>query len=537
MACRRAVCTWRSRLRLLAILAVAWLATFSQTARAQARDDLTQEDHEGLAALSQANSANADVLRRAQLAFARASWAEAAELYGSLPDSDEASRLPLRRRCQALTALGRREEALATGQRLLRLVVPNAADLQATVGALMLGDGRPSDADLMAAQQMARRAEGIDPEGVWGHAARCAIAERLGDRAALAACGARLRQLAPEHFLAKRFGDAARSEPSRALQLFLLAALGLGTLLTLAHALMARRRVATGAMLAALVMACPLPAFAQAFGIVEEPATGAPYSGPPSEQQHAAESEVLAFKEEAKRLQELTDKIASAEAAILERHDWQAGVGLYIEVVELAPYCGKCWRRLCEGFGYLAEPVEGAHACRQAIASPDNNAWDRAMLVHHLLSGKSEAQPEVRAEARRNAEEAVTLAPGERWGYDARCQLALRENDLARLGACAKKLAELAPDDRKSLSLSFVVALGERRFDAAEALIDRGAKEGLDRASVQVMREQLRAKAPGLWRMLPGLVAVLLAVAAFIVLRLLSKLRTRKTNLAAGEPV
>ncbi len=515
------------------MLAVAWVATFSQTARAHAQDDLTQEDHEGLAALSEADSGNADVLRRAQLAFARASWAEAAELYGSLPESDEGSRLPLRRRCQALTALGRREEALATCQRLLRLVVPNAADLQATVGALMLGDGRPTDEDLMAAQQMARRAEGIDPDGVWGHAARCAIAERVGDRAAAAACGARLRQLAPEHFLAKRFGDAARSEPSRALQLFLLAALGLGTLLTLAHALVTRRRVATGAMLAAaLVMACPLPAFAQAFGIVEEPATGPLYSGPPSEQQHAAESEVLAFKEEAKRLQELTDKIASAEAAILERQDWQAGVSTYVEVVTLAPYCGKCWRRLCEGFGYLSEPVEGAHACRQAIASPDNNAWDRAMLVHHLLSGKSEAQPEVRAEARRYADEAVTMAPGERWGYDARCQLALRESDLPRLGACAKKLTELAPDDRKSLSLSFVVALGEQRFDAAEALIDRGEKGGLDAASVRAMRDELRARHKGLGRMLPGLIAVLLAVAAFIALRLLSNLRTRKTNLA-----
>lgn len=523
------------RLQILFVMVLTLAST--RLARADGVDPLTQEDHECVAALREAGSQHVTNLELANAAFSRAQWGEAARLYALLPsDSEEMSRLPLRRRCQALAELGQREEALSVCRELLRLVIPNAADLQANVAALMLGSGRPSDEDLQASRQMARRADGIDPDSVWSLGARCAIAQRVDDRSALADCSARLKALAPDHWLTQRFAPASGGA-ARLGKLALFGLLLLGLLLTLGHRLYSRRRTLTAAVVAsAFAVLWSGPASAQAFGIVTEPATEPNSSGSTTPEEQEANPEALAFAEEAKLLQELTDKITAAESFIIEKQDWAAAVSAYVEIVTQAPHCGKCWRRLCEGFSYVADPVQGAHACRQTIASPDNNAWDRAMLVHHLLSGKSEAQPDVRAEAKRSAEEAVSMAPGERWGYDARCEIALRENNLANLKACAKKLDELAHDDRKTLSLLFASALAEQRLSDAEALIARGEKEGLDAASVRVMRDKLLSKSPlsaRLRRALPSaLLAMLLTAGLIAGIRFLLAARSRKAALS-----
>jgi hypothetical protein len=491
-------------MKLLLLLALALLGfTASESAWAGGRlapDPLTQEDHESLAALKQQPS-NLKPLADADHAFDEQRWEAAAALYAALPvDDEDAARYPLRRRCQALTELGRRADALSACKQLLNRVLPNAADLQAQLQALMLGTGRPSDADLQQATVLLGRVEGMDPDSVWAEAARCAVAERIGDRSTLALCSAALARLAPDGRLTQRFAPAVRASfTARWLKVGLLGALLLAALLTLAHSLATRRKGVVVASACLLLGAWARPAAAQDSAATQESNVAAEHSTadastPPAS--GSSEDGVKAIDDEMAQVQVIIDKITAAEALITEKNDWQSAVAKYNEVVATVPYMVKAWRRLCEGYSYLGMPTEGAHSCRQVLASKEANAWDRAMLVHHLLSGPDRAKPEVLAEARALSADAIATSPNERWGYDAQCELALRTNDLPALEACSKQLDRLAPDDRKTVAVLFSVALAEKRFADAERLIERSRAGGMDEPSLERMRATLRQRQP-----------------------------------------
>jgi hypothetical protein len=155
------------------------------------------------------------------------------------------------------------------------------------------------------------------------------------------------------------------------------------------------------------------------------------------------------------------------------------------------------------------------------------------MLVHYLLVGKAGKTPAARDEARRLAEEAVAAAPGERWGYDARCEIAVATEDLKTLAGCTQKLRELAPDDRKTAYLGWWLALREGRYDDAEKVVDQAVTDGLDAASAANMRREIDTKRPLLSRVarhLPlGLGAgALAALVVLVVPRVARSLRSRQ---------
>ncbi|MDF3068223.1 MAG: hypothetical protein K0R38_3824 [Polyangiaceae bacterium] len=470
-------------------------------------------------------------LRQADAAFERGRWAEAAALYHALPtDDEEAARYPMRRRCQALTEQGSRSEALSACQALVQRVVPEAADLQSLVAALMLGSGRPSDSDLRQATQLMQKVEGAEPGSVWSEAARCNIAQRVGDHAALGACSARLAQLAPNSRLAKPYAQLAQGEQrGRWLKLGVLSLFGLALLSTLLHRILNGRRAAVVAS-AALALACWAPT-AQAQDT--PPANPADNAASSSESQ-APQDVAGEINRDLELLQELSEEIAAAEE-LIKKNEWKEAVNKLVDVVTKAPYFVKGWRRLCEGYGYLGVPVEGAHACRQVLASPENNAWDRAMLVHHLLSGPDGTAAEVRAEAKQLADAAVALAPQERWGYDAQCELALLVDDLRTMQSCTQQLDRLVPDDRKTVALVFSLALREKRFSDAENVIERARAGGMDAPSLERMQRMVDSQRPflsRLWRAAPLGVGVGVGVGVLVLL--IRFLLSRRSRTARG---
>ncbi|RYZ06964.1 MAG: hypothetical protein EOO73_14345 [Myxococcales bacterium] len=490
----------------LLALAVTSLSLPAAAARSATSEPPIPSDYESRSAIG-SNPAHAAILEKADAAFAEGRWAQAASLFGSLPTEDEeAAHYPMRRRCQALTEQGLRAEAVDACNSLLRRVVPDAADLQAAVAALMLGSGRPSDADLKQATLLMQRVEGLDPGSVWSEAARCNVAERISDRAALAGCSAQLAQLAPGSRLARPFTEVAEgAQRRRFLKLGLLGAFALALLGTLLHRVFSGRRAAAMISAAFALLCFQVPAHAQAAApgaAAPDAAPVPPASGSMSEDPQDVAS---AINRDMELVQKLAEHVSQAEE-LVKKNDWAGAVNEFVEVVTQAPYFVKGWRRLCEGYAYLGVPVEGAHACRQVLESPDSNAWDRAMLVHHLLSGPEGKKTEVRAEAKQLADAAVALAPGERWGYDAQCELALLVDDFVTLKSCSEHLDRLAPDDRKTVALAFSVALREKRLSDAEAIIERASAGGMDAASVERMRQMVAAQRPLLarvWRAAP----------------------------------
>ncbi|HVY31351.1 MAG TPA: hypothetical protein VHB79_32585 [Polyangiaceae bacterium] len=514
--------------------------------RPSAGEPATTSDVESLAAIG-SNPEQLATVRRADAAFAEGRWAEAAALFGALPTTDEdAARYPMRRRCQALTEQNLRDDAVKACYALLKRVVPEAADLQAVVAALMLGSGRPADGDLEQATLLLRRIEGLDPDSVWFEAARCNIAQRVGDRAALATCSARLAQLAPDSRLSRPFLQVAeRSERGRWLKLGLLGLLGLGLLVTLLHRVLAGRRAATVASAALLTLCVSASASAQDATPPSAPNPVAESSSPA--QPDAAESDskaedsedtATAINRDMQLLETLVLEVNGAEE-LIKKDDWRGAIGKYVDVIKTAPYFVKGWRRLCEGYAYVNSPVEGAHACRQVLASKESNAWDRAMLVHHLLSGPDGKKPATRAEAKDLANAAVAMSPTERWGYDAQCELALLSDDFKTLKSCSEQLNRLAPDDRKTVALLFSAALHEKRLADAEKIIERAGAAGMDKPSLEHMSSLLDARRPALvrlWRSLPVLLGFGALAAVLVLLgRFLLNLRGRARNVSESH--
>lgn len=524
-------------MRGLIFLLTLLITQFPGSAWAQRRHQLTPEDHEERATLQAAAPELFQQLEHADRNFARGDYAAAEREYASIIEaSPEPIGYPRRRRCQALTELGQREAAITACRDLLNTVVPSAADWEATVAALMLGEGKPSDNDLADARRFVARAEGADPESVWAAASRCAVARRLHDRAALSECAEQLARLAPDDALTRQF-TAAQPAWHAALPWLkrgLLAALALAVTLTLLHRALGRR-VAAPALALAFVLVSN-PSSAQDFGIVEESANDS-CVGPPTAEDQTAADETDAFRDEMKLVQGILDKVKAAEQHI-ETGDWKSAVAGYNEVVTTIPYFVKGWRRLCEGYSSLGMPVEGAHACRQVLASKEAGAWDRAMLVHHLLTGPDAGKPATLSESKNLAAEAIAQAPAERWGYDAQCEVALKTEDTAALHRCTQKLDELAPDDRKTLSLLWSLALKEQRLNDAELLIERAQRSGMDEPTLTRMRQTLQARSSVGRRLMTsapwGLVAAALGTALFVSARRYSSRRRAAVPPAAS---
>ncbi|MFZ5893505.1 MAG: hypothetical protein ACOY0T_20760 [Myxococcota bacterium] len=488
----------RLLLGLQVVLAAALVTSVSLAAPVEPRtpDDL----EELMTAIPETPGLEAE-LQRADKAFEARNWQTALDLYrraAELTKNEVA--YPLRRQCEALTELGRRDEAMRACKGMQNAKVSDAADLSAVVGALTLGQGSLSPSELEIAKLLVRRIENMEPDSVFARAAQCDVARRVGDTSALSACSRQLLQIAPEHRLTRRFQQVASEQgKGRMLQLFALALLAVAILATLAHRFLRGRRGTRAAAVAAAacLIAAPSIVHAQAVGIVEEPVDpNAPvYSGPPTKADLERDAELGAFKDEMKMLDELMGKINKAEEHIT-KNEWSKAVTLYNEVITTVPYFVKGWRRLCEGYVFLNMPEEGAHSCRQVLESKEATALDRAMLVHYLMSGPKRKDEASRQEAKRVAEEAVQLAPTERWGYDAKCEIAMVESDRTELANCSKKLQELAPDDRKTLAFNWTLAMMDKRFDDAQRLIEQAQQRGLDAVTAKRMQKELEAHLP-----------------------------------------
>src|SRR6185312_14484343 len=115
------------------------------------------------------------------------------------------SPLLVRRKCQALAALGRRDEAIDACTDAMKRSVNNGLVLRATAASLMSGKDAPSSTQVGYAMLHAERLRKIMQNEPWSAAAECDVAAKLGDMEMLNQCVARLRELAPDHYETKRY--------------------------------------------------------------------------------------------------------------------------------------------------------------------------------------------------------------------------------------------------------------------------------------------------------------------------------------------
>ena len=519
--------------RLVPVLAACSVLLGAGAARAELRRHTL--DDQSLAELEVASpdaaKRFAEGERLLALANLKGAEAEFAAVRALVPKNGMAAR----RHAQVLAELGCKAEAIAACQRAL-LQNHNPIDGHACIAPLLVGSGPPTVDEMVEAIELADFAKLLTKQP-FGDAASCEIAYRIGDDAMLQHCVEHLKDLAPEHYEARRWA-AALPKPRqwpRWLGLGALALAGLGTLAHWLRALGARRTRAALPITAVLVLgfvaparaeeAAPKPAhwqLSQKFPIDPD----SPEKSVPSvEERNHAPLEFGYY------LQDLAAEGSEAE----KKQDFAKAARFWATLVKAVPDVATGYRRACKAYeaaGDLAKAIDfcGA-ALNQADAIVDDfGAQARLVLSKPTLLPTDVSYVDTLAKHLQDSKEGqpgVGLA-----GAHISCELGLRVEDIKRLDVCTKTLAQAAPHDIKTLSFRWSYAMLRHDYTEARGLLPELKKAGMPDAALQQLTAAT-AEASVWWRR-PGLYAAAGGVGLLLAGWLLLKRKKQTPAPAAG---
>ena len=403
------------------------------------------------------------------------------------------------------------------------------------VASLMSPAATPSLDDLAISALLVDAAERQAVDQPWGYLARCDIARRMGSADTLAACLADLQRVAPHHpatmrALAQGAGGSSRGIwIARALLLIGL----LGTALHAAyHARRADRRggrIAATTLAGMLAIACLLQS--PLGGGVARAAQAVAREQLSHFAIDNADPEASIPTLEAQRNQPLEfgyflqDLAAKAERAA-KAGDHAAEARYDRALTGAAPATAFGPRQLCGALEAAGDLANAIVACRTTLTRDGATSGDYIRFVKLVLTTNT------------------PLLPGERQELDAviahlahetqlgalptmlSCDVALRFNDRPALEACTAELARRAPEDPKTVSLQWALALQNQDRGAALGLIDRARARGMSPDGLATMEKATRAMT--LRRL--GRLAAVAAIAALAAALLLVGLRRVATN-------
>jgi hypothetical protein len=379
------------------------------------------------------------------------------------------------------------------------LVGGQPEDLRGEVASLMSPATRTTLDDVAIGSLMADAALRQATDQPWGYLARCDIAERTGNADTLEACLEDLRRIAPNHPATKWSLAATVERPSGWVWTFrgllLLTLLG-----TLAHAIFgmrARRRLER--RVAPLVAATLLGTFF----LCGPSARAADTAALPKD--HLSdfaiddanpEGSVPAVELQTKKPLEfgyfLQDLAAKAEKAS-GRGDHAAAARYYGALAKAAPTVAYGPRQMCVELEAAGDVATAIKACRTAVTGLGSTAADFIRFVSLVLASRGPQPPAERQEldaviSHLRRETQLGALP-----TMLRCQVDLRFKDYPALEACTSELGRLAPNDPKTLSLQWALALEQNDHAAALALVDRARGTGMSSDGIAKMEAGTRA--------------------------------------------
>jgi hypothetical protein len=335
----------------------------------------------------------------------------------------------------------------------------------------------------------------------WGYLARCDVGRRLGSADLLASCVEDIRRVAPQSDAMKQALSMATEHPSVGVRIFRLF-LVIGLFGTLAHAgrsaWMARarrRRVSTAvaSAIACLVMLTLGSRLASAQISLPGGKDGLSTLGIDDENPEASvPGPDVATKQPLQFGYLLQDLAARAESAA-KKGDHAKAARYYGAIAKAAPTVAFPPRKMClelEAAGDLSTAIQ---ACRSAITRAGSTEADFTRFVSLVLNSKGPLPPDERQEL-----EAVIKHLEKQPNVGAvptmlRCEVDLRFKDLPALERCTAELLKLAPNDPKTVSLQWALAVEKRDRGTALTLVDRARSLGVNAAALAKMEQGTRA--------------------------------------------
>jgi hypothetical protein len=414
----------------------------------------------------------------------------------------------LRRKCEALTSLNRREEAQAAcwaGMQEQRA----PAVIAATVRALVAGPTPPSFDEVSQALTLLtlerKKAIVQNPRII---EAMCEVAESIGDGVMLQHCEEQLEKLAPGSPAQKRALAALEAPCPPWLFWIGWLTVGLACFVTAADALrrlVARRprgNSARAAVTAALVLA--VGTFARVTYADLPPAPpGAmmsiwavddkdPEGHIPSEADRNANPLQMGYW--------LQDLIFKAELAV-KHDDHQAAIKYYRAMHKAVPNRALPVLRLCDEYEKTNDLHAAINACGSALLLEGLTINDYAHFVRLVLRqpgnlSLKDVQAMMNVIGNVKQQYAGSNAP-----YELECEVAMRINDLEKLKECTAGLATTAPNDPQALYYEWTLAMQQNDFRRARDLLAQAKISGVKDETLHNMELSLakNSKRHRLW--------------------------------------
>lgn len=473
--------------RVIVALAFALLAA-SPAAASVARNGFDEQEVNGMRA---ATPHAVELLERGEALGAAGALAAAEALFRQTEAEAPDSTLARRRRCEALTALGRRDEAIVECTRALQ-DQRTSTNVRALVRSLVDGPTAPSVNQLFQALALTAFESHGSPGGVVPTAMACDIAESVGDGVMLKHCAEQLESVVPNDPETRRALATLQSQcpPWRFWSGWL--AIAAAVAVTVGHALwgFALRRRPQAAALAAAIFLGVMPTMARA----EEPVRGW-LSKIPIDDEHPDQSMPSAKERDGDPLEFgywLQDIALKAELAT-KRGDHPAAARFYAALAQAVPDRAVSFVKLCDEYDAIGDREKAIAACGDALLRDGVTVWDYSRFVH-LVIGKPGALTTKESAALANVIQHLREDPASRQVVDdLQCEVGVRTSNVAELRECTAALAARAPEDPKTTTYQWALAIQEGHFEQAAKLIDRARLLGVQPASLENMKQTTAA--------------------------------------------
>ncbi len=473
----------------------------------------------------------AELIEEGELRGAAGSLEQASLIFRAAEAEYPMAGLPWRRHCEALTALGRRGEAVGACSRAVMNRHANVA-VRALVRALVAGPVPPSANDLFIALTMTAslREKGLAPTPV---AMACSIAESLGDGAMLQHCAEELERVAPgDHDTLRALTLLqSRCPPTRFWMGW--GAVVAAIVLTIGHALRTRlrrflgRRAVAG-LVAGLLWALPAIGHADTTSS-DEPLSqwhvddDHPEKDIPSEKARNADPLQFGYW-----LQDLAFKASRAR----ERGDHAAAVKFYSALAMAVPDEAVAFVELCKDYEAMGDLEKAIQTCGDALLLEGTTVKDYARFVDLLLSkpgplGRKETVALAQVIQHMRTDPAADTAVDQ-----VECKVGVRTSNVTQLRECTAALAARSPELPATITYQWALALLEGKFRHAEELIQRAQAagvpvDGMIRATAAKKREHG-------WHVILVLTGIALLLASG---GALAKMLSRRRSTSGAAPV
>jgi hypothetical protein len=189
---------------------------------------------------------------------------------------------------------------------------------------------------------------------------------------------------------------------------------------------------------------------------------------------------------------------------------------------------------MCDEYEVLGDLGKAINACGDALLRDGARVADYSRFVRLMLRRPGPLADKDIAALGAVLEHMRADPAGRETAADIECQIATRTSNVAQLTECTTELTARAPDDPKTISYSWALAVAERRFDDARTLAKRAGAAGVPADNVAAMdRAVASSQSRRRWQVaLSVALAVLLLWAVALLGR--SFVRRRQAGIVAG---